>query len=349
MTVKRLRELATLVDGEVAGDGETEIEGVAPLEDAAPGDISFIANPKYRYLLTETKASAVIVPMEEETHPGISLLRVANPYLAFARVVDLFKPAPGYYRGIHPRGEVHEGAELGHDVSLYPFAVVDEGAHIGDRVVLFPGVYIGRNAVIGDDTLLYPNVTVREGCRIGRRVIVHANSVIGSDGFGYAREGNAYHKIPQIGIVVVEDDVEIGACVTVDRATLGATVIRRGTKVDNIVQIAHNVEVGEDSIIVAQVGISGSTKIGNRVTLAGQVGIVGHVEIGDDITVGAQSGVIGNLPEKGVFTGSPAVPHSQWLRIQGTLTKLPEMRKRLLKLEERIEEMEKKRGVPKSG
>jgi UDP-3-O-[3-hydroxymyristoyl] glucosamine N-acyltransferase len=175
-------------------------------------------------------------------------------------------------------------------------------------------------------------------------VIVHANSVVGSDGFGYARDGSRHHKIPQTGIVVLEDDVEIGAGVTIDRATLGETIIRRGTKVDNIVQIAHNVEIGEDSIIVAQVGISGSTKIGKGVTLAGQVGIAGHIEVGDGITVGAKAGVIGNLLEKGVFTGMPAIPHAQWLRVQGSLTKLPEMRKRLLKLERRLEEMESERG-----
>ncbi|NOS35096.1 MAG: UDP-3-O-(3-hydroxymyristoyl)glucosamine N-acyltransferase [Deltaproteobacteria bacterium] len=346
--MKRLRELAAYVDGEVDGDGEVEIEGVASIEDAAPGAITFIASPKYLHLLATTKATALIVPMEDEMRQdierGLNLLRVANPYLAFAKILALFQPPPSHYEGVHPRAEVHGGAVVGRGVSIYPFAVVDEGACIGDRVVLYPGVYVGRNAVVGDDTLLYPNVTVREGCRIGQRVIVHANSVVGSDGFGYARDGSSHHKIPQTGIVVLEDDVEIGAGVTIDRATLGETIIRRGTKVDNIVQIAHNVEIGEDSIIVAQVGISGSTKIGKGVTLAGQVGIAGHIEVGDGITVGAKAGVIGNLLEKGVFTGMPAMPHAQWLRVQGSLTKLPDMRKRLLKLERRLEEMESERG-----
>jgi len=346
--MKCLSELAASVGGEVVGDGEIEISGVASIEDAALGTITFIASPKYRHLLATTKATALIVPMEgdmgEDTAQGLNLLRVANPYLAFAKILAIFQPPPARYDGVHPRAEVHEGAVVGDGVSIHPFAVVDEGASIGDRVVLYPGVYIGRNAVVEDDALLYPNVTVREGCRIGRRVIVHANSVIGSDGFGYARDGSSHYKIPQTGIVLLEEDVEIGAGVTIDRATLGETIIRRGTKVDNIVQIAHNVEIGEDSIIVAQVGISGSTKIGKGVTLAGQVGIAGHIEVGDGITVGAKAGVTGSLLEKGVFTGMPAIPHGQWLRVQGSLIKLPEMRKRLLKLERRLEEMEKREG-----
>ncbi|MFQ5329652.1 MAG: UDP-3-O-(3-hydroxymyristoyl)glucosamine N-acyltransferase [Thermodesulfobacteriota bacterium] len=346
--MKRLRELAVAAGGEVVGDGEVEIRGVASIEDAGPGTITFIASPKYRSLIATTKATALIVPMEgdmgEDTAPGLNLLRVANPYLAFAKILALFQSPSPHCEGVHPRAEVHEGALVGNGVSIYPFAVVDEGARIGDGVVLFPGVYIGRNAAVEDEALLYPNVTVREGCRIGRRVIVHANSVIGSDGFGYARDGASHYKIPQTGIVVLEDDVEIGAGVTIDRATLGETIIRRGTKVDNIVQIAHNVEIGEDSIIVAQVGISGSTKIGSGVTLAGQVGIAGHVEVGDGVTVGAKAGVVGNLLEKGIFTGMPAIPHAQWLRVQGSLIKLPEMRKRLLKLEKRLEEIEKAEG-----
>ena len=339
--MKLLRELASHVGGEVIGDGETAIESVAPIDSAGRGDIAFIASPRYRHHLATTKASALIVSADEEEKGGTNLLRVADPYLAFAKILDLLQPSAPHHGGRHPGSEVYEGAEVGDEVSLYPFAVVDEGASIGDRVVLYPGVYIGRNAVIGDDTLLYPNVTVREGCRIGKGVIVHANSVIGSDGFGYAGEGGRHVKIPQTGIVVIEDDVEIGACVTIDRATLGKTIIRRGTKVDNIVQIAHNVEIGEDSIVVAQVGISGSTKIGKRVTLAGQVGVVGHIEIADNVTVGAQSGVIKSLTEEGLYSGMPAMPYHQWQRTYGIVRKLPELRKRLLQLEQRLEKLEK--------
>lgn len=338
--VRRLKELAALVGGDLSGDGEIEIRAVTPIDEAGHGDITFITNPKYRRLLPKTRASAVIVSKQEEVPSTISIIRVEDPYLAFAKVLGVFKPVTTHYKGIHPKAEVHKSTVVGESPSIYPYVVIDNGARIGNRVVLYPGVYIGCNAVVEDDTVLYPNVTVREGCRIGRHVIVHANSVIGSDGFGYAREGDVHFKVPQAGIVIIEDDVEIGACVTIDRATLGRTIIRRGTKIDNIVQIAHNVDIGEDSIIVAQVGISGSTKIGNRVTLAGQVGVVGHIEISDDVTVGAQSGVIGNLPSKTVFTGYPAIPHSKWLRAQGVFVKLPEIRKKLMELEKRIEEIE---------
>jgi UDP-3-O-[3-hydroxymyristoyl] glucosamine N-acyltransferase len=338
--VRRLKELAALVGGDLSGDGEIEIRAVTPIDEAGHGDITFITNPKYRRLLAKTKASAVIVSKEEEAPSTINLIRVEDPYLAFAKVLDIFKPVTTRYKGIHPKAEIHKNTVIGENTSIYPCVVVDDGARIGNRVVLYPGVYIGCNAAVEDDTVLYPNVTVREGCKIGRRVMVHANSVIGSDGFGYAREGDAHFKVPQIGIVVIEDDVEIGACVTIDRATFGRTVIRRGTKIDNIVQIAHNVDIGEDSIIVAQVGISGSTKVGKRVTLAGQVGVVGHIEIGDDVTVGAQSGVIGDLPSKAVFAGYPAILHSKWLRAQGVFVKLPEIRKKLMELEKRIKEIE---------
>lgn len=337
---KTLRELAGLVGGDIAGDENTIISGVASIDSAAEGDITFIASPKYIAGISGTKASAIIASPDIKERHGSNFLYVKNPYLAFAKTLAIFNPPPLPYHGIHPNARIHHTAEIGLSVSIYPHVYIDGDATIGDRAVLYPGVYIGRGASIGDDTILYSNVSVREGCRIGKRVIIHCNSVVGSDGFGFAKDGSKYHKIPQVGIVRIEDDVEIGACVTIDRATLGETVVARGTKIDNLAQIAHNVTIGEDSVIVAQAGIAGSAKLGNRVTLAGQVGVAGHIEITDDVVIGSQSGVAQDIPEKGVFSGTPAIPHMEWLKAQNIFAKLPEMRKKILELEKRVKELE---------
>lgn len=339
---KSLNELAEIANGEAIGDGSVLINGAAGIEDAKNGQITFIANPKYAHLLPKTSASAVIAsPDIAQTLKGKNILCVKNPYLAFAKVLKEFTPPEKLYQGIHPKAEINSDVQIGSSVSIYPNVYIDEGARIGSRVVLYPGVYIGRDVHIDDDALIYSNVSIRERCKIGKRVIIHCNSVVGSDGFGFAKDGAKSYKVPQTGIVRIEDDVEIGACVTIDRATLGETVIKRGTKIDNLVQIAHNVAIGEDSTIVAQVGISGSTKIGNRVTLAGQVGVAGHIEIGDDVVVGAKAGVTHDLPAKGVFSGFPAIPHKDWLKAANIFAKLPEMRKTILELEKRVRELEK--------
>jgi UDP-3-O-[3-hydroxymyristoyl] glucosamine N-acyltransferase len=339
---KTLEELAGLVGGRIIGDGSRVITGVATLEEARPGEITFLASPRYTPFVKTTRASAVIVSEEKPGLEGQNLLVSKNPYLAFAAMLKLFRPLVKPPLGVHSKAEVHQKASLGKGVSIQPFAFVDEGARLGDNVCIFPGVYVGRGVYVGDDTLIYSNVSIREGSVIGKRVIIHCNSVIGSDGFGYAKEGEGYHKIPQTGIVRIGDDVEIGACVTIDRATVGETSVGRGTKIDNLVQIAHNVKIGEDTVIVAQVGISGSTRIGSRVTLAGQVGVVGHIEIADDCIVGAQSGVHNDIKKKGVFSGSPAIAHNVWLRVQAVTSKLPEMKKRLDELEKRLKEIETK-------
>ena len=338
---KTLKELAGLVGGDIARDENVIINGVASIGTAKEGDITFIASPKYIAGISGTKASAIIASPEIKERHGRSFLYVKNPYLAFAKILAFFNPPTLPYQGIYPGAYIHHTAEIGSSVSIYPYVYIDEGANIGDRAVLYPGVYIGSGATIGDDTVLYSNVSVRERCRIGKRVIIHCNSVVGSDGFGFAKDGSKYHEIPQVGIVRIEDDVEVGACVTIDRATLGETVVGRGTKIDNLAQIAHNVTIGENSIIVAQVGIAGSTKIGSRVTLAGQVGVAGHIEITDDVVIGSQSGVAQDVKEKGVFTGTPAIPHMEWLKAQNIFAKLPEMRKKILELENRVEELEK--------
>lgn len=338
MTGKTLEELAALAGCSVKGDGNAVITGFASLEDAGPGDISFAAEKKYFSSAKGSKASAIIVSSEID---GVeNLLLAKNPQLAFVKVVEALSPQSRPAPGISPRAEVHPGAVIGKGASVQSFCVVEDGAEIGEGTILYPGAYIGQGARIGNNCVLYQGVVVREGCIVGDRVIIHCNSVIGSDGFGYARDRAAYVKVPQKGIVRLEDDVEVGACVTVDRATLGQTVIGRGTKIDNLVQIAHNVRIGEDTIIVAQAGIAGSTRIGSRVQIGGQVGVAGHITIGDEVGIGAKSGIIGDLPSRGVFSGIPSMPHGEWLRAQSVFPKLPELKKKIAELERRLKELE---------
>ncbi|MBI5643304.1 MAG: UDP-3-O-(3-hydroxymyristoyl)glucosamine N-acyltransferase [Deltaproteobacteria bacterium] len=336
---KRLAELAELSGGRVAGDGSVIITGVASIDEAGPGDITFVSDRKYVKLLKTTRASAVIV-REEGAAAGLNLLVVKNPQTAFSQIVDIFKPAYVPAPGIHPKAEVSALAALGNDVSVQPFAVIEEGARIGDRSVIHSGVYIGKDARIGDDTVLYPGVAVREGCIVGSRVIIHCNAVVGSDGFGYARSGASYIKIPQRGIVRIEDDVEIGACVTIDRAAIGETVIEKGVKIDNLVQIAHNVKIGPDTVMAAQTGIAGSARVGGRVQFGGQSGIAGHIEIGSDTMIGAKAGVISSVPPGSILSGFPAISHGEWLRAQAVFGKLPELKKKIAELEERLKGLE---------
>jgi len=342
---KTLEELALLTGGRVAGDGSAVITGVAPIEDAGPGDITFLADKRLAGFLASTKASAVITGAEAAG--GVNQLIVKNPLLAFAAILDVFRPAELPQPGISPKAEIHPGATLGSSVSIQAFAVVEAGAKVGDRVILFPGAYVGRNAEIGDGSVLFPGAVVREDCRIGRRVIIHANTVVGSDGFGYVREGTRYIKVPQRGIVRIEDDVELGACVTVDRATIGETVIGSGTKIDNLVQIAHNVKIGSDAVMAAQTGIAGSTRVGSRVQFGGQVGLAGHITIGDDAMIGAQSGVMNDLPGRAAWSGSPAIPHRDWLKSQAVFSRLPELKKKVEELEKKLKELENLKGPDK--
>ncbi|MBI5599423.1 MAG: UDP-3-O-(3-hydroxymyristoyl)glucosamine N-acyltransferase [Deltaproteobacteria bacterium] len=341
---RTLKDIALIVGGRVLGDASIIIRGIAGIEEARRGDITFAANPRYLKYLAGTKASAVIVSeegAEAAIKKGKNLVVARDPYFALAVLLKELIPAERPAPGIHPSAEIHPSVKTGRDVSVRAHAVIEEGSSIGDGTVIYPGVYIGPSVTIGDSTVIYSNCSIREGSRIGSRVIIHCNSVIGSDGFGYAKEGSKYLKIPQRGTVNIGDDVEIGACVAVDRATFGETVIGRGTKIDNLVQIAHNVSIGTDTVIVAQVGISGSTRIGNRVTLAGQTGVAGHIEIADDCTIGAKSGVSNTLKEKGTYTGYPPVPHNEWLKKQAVFARLPEMKKKLDAVEKRLEELEK--------
>ena len=338
-----LKEIATLVHGEVVGDERTIITGIGGIKEARAGDLTFLANVKYLPLLKRTAAAAVITSREIARAPK-PIIRTENPSLAFSQVVEaLFPPAAPHPRGTHPAAVVSPRARLGRDVAVGPHAVIEDDAVIGDGVVLSAGVYVGQGVRIGEQTLIYPLVVMREGTAIGRRVIIHGGTVIGSDGFGFETVGGVHHKIPQRGTVVIEDDVEIGANCTIDRARFGVTRIGRGTKIDNLVHIAHNVTIGEHSLLVAQVGISGSTTLGHHVTLAGQVGVVGHVTIGDHTIVGAQGGITKSVPAGSYWWGTPARDMEQWKKIYALTQLLPKLHARIDALTTRVDQLKEER------
>jgi UDP-3-O-[3-hydroxymyristoyl] glucosamine N-acyltransferase len=344
---RRLGELATHVGGELAGDAGLLIQGLNGLAEAGPGELSFYGNPRYRRQYEATRASAVLVGPDTPVREGVSLVRVANPHLAFARISRLFHPQPTFRPGVRPGAHVHPEAQVHPEATVMAGATVEQGARVGARSVLFPGAYVGEGAGIGEDCLLYPNVTVREHCQVGARVILHASCVVGADGFGFAfnpegAHGPEHFKVPQAGIVRIEDDVEVGAGTCIDRATLGETVIGRGTKIDNLVQIAHNVKVGPLSLLCAQAGVAGSAELGTGVVLAGQVGVVGHIRVGDLAKVGSQSGVAHDVEDGQVVSGSPAMPHREWLRMSAALGQLGDLLKEVRTLRRRVEMLEKK-------
>ncbi len=333
-----LRDLAALVGGEL-GDavGELRVQGVAAIAEAGPADITFLGNPKYLSALRSSRAGAVLVPLSFTESVPPALIRVENPSVAFAKLVERFAPKPvAFEPGVHPSAVIGKGVELGEGVSIQAQAVIEDGARIGARTVVGALSYVGRDVLIGEDCLLHSRVTVADRCSLANRVILHSGVVIGSDGFGFELSGGKHVKIPQVGIVQVDDDVEVGSNTTVDRARFGRTWIQEGTKIDNLVQIAHNVVIGRHCLIVAQVGISGSTRLGDYVTLAGQVGVVGHIEIGDHAVVGAQSGISKSVPGKEFYMGTPAVP-------AGVYREQVALIRRLSKLTERVQALEKLR------
>lgn len=343
-----LRDIARAVGGDLVGDGDLEIRGVAGIREAGPGDLTFLANGRYAEYLASTRASAVLLPRNGIAPPaGMSAVLCANPYLAFVDVLRTFVPEERYPEGVHPAASVAASARIGPGTSVGGGAIIEDEVTIGTGVVIRPGVFVGRGAAIGDGSFIHPNVTIRERVTLGRRVIVHSGAVIGSDGFGFVRRGREHLKIPQVGTVQVGDDVEVGANCAIDRGTVGATRIGRGTKIDNLVHIAHNVTVGEGSLLVAQVGISGSTEIGSFVTLAGQVGVVGHITIGDNAMVGAQSGVTKSVPPNERWSGYPARPHRENLRAQAAAAQMAEAAERLRRLERRCEELAKRLEEPR--
>jgi UDP-3-O-[3-hydroxymyristoyl] glucosamine N-acyltransferase len=335
-------EIAQLLGGSVIGDAGTLITGISSLTEAKPGDISFLANQKYAPFLSETRASAVLVAKPENA-PALAQVVVPNPDHAFARLVEHYGPPAARVRvGIHPTAVIGENVILGDDVAIGPYVVIGDGARIGDRTMLHPHVVIGAHASIGSDGVLYPQVSIRERCQLGNRVIIHSGAVIGSDGYGYATVQGVHEKIPQVGIVVIEDDVEIGANTTIDRARFDRTRIGRGTKIDNLVQLAHNVETGNHCLIVAQVGIAGSTKLGNHVTVAGQAGVGGHLQIGDQAIVTAMAGVSKSVPPKTVVRGYPAQEIKAAQALEVAVRRLPATQDKVRAMEARITELEKR-------
>ncbi len=337
---KTLNEIAAFLGGEVIGDGDVLVERIRGIDDAGAGDLTFVANRKYRKKLATTGAAAILVTPGTPC-PGKNLLVVQDPYVAMGRLLNLFHPEEEETAGVHRDARVETGADVSATAVVYPGVHVCRGAKVEAGAVLYPGVFVGRDCVVGEASVLYPRVTLYRRSLIGRRVVLHAGVVVGSDGFGFANPGRQNIKIPQTGYVQIDDDVEIGANTTIDRGTLGRTWIQRGAKIDNLVQIAHNVVVGECAIIVAQVGISGSTRLGAGVVVGGQAGIVGHIEIGAHAMVAARSGVHKDIPPNQIVAGTPHLPHREWLKMEACLPKLPEMRAAIVALERRVAELEK--------
>lgn len=340
----KLSGLALQIDGVLTGDGAVDICGVAGIREAGSGDVSFIANPRYAPEAASTKASAVIVAEDWAGNCPAALIRVKNPDVAFARAAMLFYiPAPAPASGVHPSAVVAKDVGLGSGVSIGPLCVVEPGAKIGAGTVISAQCYIGCRSVIGEKSFLYPQVSLRESVKIGNRAIIHNGTVIGSDGFGYSVDGEGIRtKIPQIGTVEIGDDVEIGANVTIDRARFGKTKIGNGVKIDNLVQIAHNVIIGDHVVIVAQVGIAGSTSIGDKVVLAGQCGVAGHLHVGAGAVIGAKAAVIKDVEPGAYVLGAPAMPAAKFKRNQAGIMLLPKLKERVAELQDRIRKLEER-------
>jgi UDP-3-O-[3-hydroxymyristoyl] glucosamine N-acyltransferase len=323
--------------------GDIQIGGAAGLEHAGPGDITYISDPSKMDMAEESAASAVIVPLEVE-ESGKPIIRIENPRLAFAQMLGLFALPAGLPVGVHPMAIIGTGAVVGKDAAIGPYVIVGERANIAEGVVIHPQAYIGENVKIGEGSLLYPQVVIGRGTEIGAHCILYPGAVIGADGFGYVWDGERHRKVPQIGRVVIEDDVEIGANSTIDRATTHITRIGRGTKIDDQVHIAHNVTIGENCVIAGNVGISGSVRLGNRVILAGQVGIGDHISIGDDAIVLARAAVLSDLPAGSVSSGTPAYSHKENLRVEAAARKLPELLREMRQLRQRLSALEESKG-----
>jgi len=339
MQKRTLEELAVYVGGRVVGDPNVKIKSASTLGRAGKGDISFLANRKYERQLRTTKASAVIVG-KETANTSVPLLVAEDPYYAFMQIMVLLHGHRKHKKvGISPRASISDIAKIGADCHIHDFVTIADEAKLGDGCIIYPSVYIGQGVQIGNDSIIYANVTIYDGCKIGNRVIVNANSTIGEDGFGYASHKGIHHKIPQIGTVVIEDDVEIGACCGIERGTLGDTVIGQGSKLGDLVTVGHGTKIGAHCLLVAQVGIAGSTTLGHHCVVGGQVGIVGHITIGNNVTIAAQAGVINNIPDGKVVLGAPAVEANQGRRAYSMIQYLPEMRQNIRKLENQIEEI----------
>jgi UDP-3-O-[3-hydroxymyristoyl] glucosamine N-acyltransferase len=334
-----LLELAERLGCRLEGDGRSEIYRVTGIEQAGPGDLTFFSNPRYTAALRRTRATAVILGEDAPPAP-CAMLRTRHPYLAFANALSIFVDTALPCPGIDPLSSVAPDAVLGADVSIGPFVAVGPGARVGDRTVLFPHVYVGDGAELGEDCVIHSHVAIRERVVVGNRVVIQDGAVLGSDGYGFVRRPDGTHqKIPQTAPVIVEDDVEIGANTTIDRPAVGETRIGAGTKIDNLVQIAHGVRIGRDCLLAAQVGVSGSTTIGDGVTLGGQVGVAGHVKIGSHAIAAGQSGVTNSLPEGAFVTGYPAIDNREWLKSSVVFRRLPGLRRKIADLERRLADL----------
>ncbi|MGH9816999.1 MAG: UDP-3-O-(3-hydroxymyristoyl)glucosamine N-acyltransferase [Candidatus Acidiferrales bacterium] len=336
----KLSDLANQLGCTLEGDGAIEITGVAGIEEAQPGQLTFLANPRYRAAVKETRASAILIAAEEPP-PPVAALRTANPYFDFARALELFYQPPAFAApGIHPAAVIAPSARVGAGAHIGPYCFIDENVELGRNAVLHSHVVIYREARVGDNFLAHSHAVVREYCRIGNRVILQNGAVIGGDGFGFAKQADGrWYKIVQSGITVIEDDVEVQALAAVDRATVGETRIRRGAKLDNLVQVGHASKVGEDTLLCSQVGLAGSTEVGDRCILAGQVGAAGHLRIGDGAVLTAQSGVPNDVPAGAVYSGYPAIENKQWLKCAAAYNRLPELQKTVRDLKAEIDRL----------
>jgi UDP-3-O-[3-hydroxymyristoyl] glucosamine N-acyltransferase len=328
----KLKELADMLGAELTGTADVEISGAAGVHEAEKGQVTFITGMDQIKQLERSRASAAFVPPDTPSM-RLPLLRHANPRFAFARTLELFYVKPYQASGISDKAVIGANVIIGADPSIHPAVVLADEAKLGDRVALYPGVSIGRGSVIDDDSVIHANVSIGENIRIGKRVIIHAGSVLGGDGFGFVTDNGRHHKIPQVGGVIIEDDVEIGANCTIDRATLGNTIIRKGTKLDNLIQVAHNVTIGENCLFAAQVGISGSSTIGNSVVFGGKVGVADHISVGDRVMAGGGSAIIRDVAADQVIAGHYAMPIREWLKVQSLLPRLPDLKKRVQELE----------------
>lgn len=336
-----LSSIADIIDGRYTGDGNKKISNVASFEMATADNITFAGDVRYIKKLNETNAGAVIVPADTEELSG-NILYSANPRVAFTKLMTIFNPPPQLEDFIDPNTMIGSGFNCGEEVALKAGVVIGDDVSIGDRVILHPHVVLGDGVTIGSDVTIYPNVSILNNCIIGSRVIIHSGSVIGSDGYGFAHDGEKYTKIAHIGIVRIGDDVELGANNTIDRGTYGETWIKNGVKTDNQVHVAHNVVVGENTLLVAQVGIAGSTVIGDNTIIAGKAGIAGHLKIGNNVIVGPGAGILKSVEDSEVVSGLPGMPHKLWLRVQNIVSRLPEMKKQFRKMEKRLEKLENK-------
>ena len=335
-----LKEISQVINGELIGDENLIISVVTNINDAEATAITFAVEPHLE-AAKNSKAGAIIVE-RNVTDFKQNIIKVDNPRVAFMKLLVLFAPTVTIKKEVHPTAIIGENVELGENVAIMPYVVIADNVKIGDNTVLYSHSFIGEKTVIGEDTVIYPNVTVREGAQIGNAVIIHSGAVIGSDGFGFVTQAGKHNKVPQVGKVIIEDNVEIGANVAIDRATTGSTIIKSGTKVDNLVHIAHNVVIGENGLVVAQTGIAGSTIVGSNVTFAGQCGCVGHIKIGDNTVFAARSAPINDVPANSFYAGFPAKPHKEWLRTKAGVNKVPDMLKKIKELEKRLADLESK-------